>query len=325
MQRLSVLLIPLTLALGACDTEDSVIRDADVADAPAALEQGPPDDGDETRPHGDHRAFHGPGKMINRLCSRLGCTPDQVSAIEDLARDLRPDGPPDFSGPKEARKALADAFRSDSLDTDVLETHRDAFQKRADTMKSTMADGLVGLHAILTPEQRDEMAEIIEKRGPRFLSGHHGRGHHGGKHRGHHRAKGGSDDATAHRPDPARRAQHMVDRLCEKVSCTDEQATRIAEVVSRDVSELKPGAMQDAKRDLAASFRTDDFGPEQVKAHLATAEEAMKVRFDRHKATMAAVHDILTPEQRELVAEAIEKRGPRALMGGGHRRGHHRK
>jgi Spy/CpxP family protein refolding chaperone len=319
MKRFSALLIPLALTLGACDTDEQVARSGDAPEDTAALEH---PNADEADPHpGDHHRFRGPGMMIDRLCGELDCTADQRAEIEDLARDLRPEGP-FFKDRGTAQRAVADAFRAETLDTEALRTQVRSFEKHADVLKGTMTDALVGLHGILTPEQRAAAADIIEKRGPMFMRGHGKHGKHGkhvkhGKH-GKRHAKGA--------PDMQARADHMVERLCEKVSCTGDQAAQIKAAVTerRTADKAEHGAVGEK---LAAAFRSDSFGPEEVQVLIAAKEEKMRTRAERHLEKVAAVHALLTPDQRAVIADEIAEHGPRGFMGGhgGHGRGHHRK
>ena len=82
------------------------------------------------------------------------------------------------------REAVIDSFaaaiRSPSLDkqqaAELIETRRSG----REAMQGAMAETLVDLHAILTPEQRDKLAKYLAEHGmPGYGRGH---GHRDGKH-----------------------------------------------------------------------------------------------------------------------------------------------
>jgi Spy/CpxP family protein refolding chaperone len=279
--------------------------------------------------HGDK---HGRGKhqkfAAEKLCSELECTEAQAAQISELfagkheGRD---------EGDREARKAaraesnklIAAAFRADSFDVAVLER---AKPEREGDHEARMLEFATELHAILTPAQRAKLAEHVEAGGPMFFMGKHGkRGPHGDHHDGHGPHGEGPDGVEGPHGDPAERAAHHVERLCEKVTCTAEQRTELTQVF---VSAKQARHEQHESREkpdfsaVGALLRADTLDAAKLSEVLAAGKAEHHARkAEHHEAfgeTLAQVHAILTPEQRAIVADAIEADGLRSLMGGKH-------
>ncbi|HWB76380.1 MAG TPA: hypothetical protein VG755_15525 [Nannocystaceae bacterium] len=113
-----------------------------------------------------------------------------------------------------------------------------------------------------------------------------------------------------------------IDKLCDLVSCTDEQREDILALVPPPSKREKPDA---AKRDaanlaLATAFRGDAFSVDAVAAYRTAKHDGAK--RPRPTAEMiVGVHDILTAAQRDTLADVVEARGAGALFGKG---GHHK-
>ncbi len=326
MHRFNLLFLPLALTAGACDTEEPTSRSGH---APRDLAVQAPEE-EEAAPERESRSqpWPGPRPMLDRLCGELNCSDEQRVGIEDLVRDLRPDGPPDFGAMSADKQALADAFRADTLDPEVLIRGAGQAKEQARKMKGAVADGLVGVHAILRPEQRAILADRIERRGARWIGGR-GRGKKHGRRgkRGARRGDGGEHHAAGpgHAVKPA---ASTIERLCERVSCTEDQAAEIKELVTRDFPTSAGDERIRINAALARAFRGEGFGPSDVEAHMKAVEALRTKRATDRKAKMVAVHGVLTPEQRAIVADRIEEFGLRGFMGHGprgrHGRGSHR-
>lgn len=175
------------------------------------------------------------------------------------------------------------------------------------------------LHAILTPEQRATLAARIEADGP-MMFGHRGKRGYGdkmGKRGRHHDA--GEGEAKL---DPVARAAKKVDHVCELVTCTDDQRTRLS-ATFEDIREEH--MVEGDKPDFAPfadAFRAETFDAEALRANMSAREAEHEARALEHikafAATIAEIHDILTPEQRRLVADQITAHGIRGMFGKHH-------
>jgi Spy/CpxP family protein refolding chaperone len=120
--------------------------------------------------------------------------------------------------------------------------------------------------------------------------------------RAHHRGKG-----------------HKLERLCEKLECTDEQLVKIEGLADRLYAEHpEPAGDRDAaNRALATAFAGDGFSTADLQAyHSATRPEADEMDALLVEA-VGELHGILDATQRATLADKIEKRGLPFLGGKG--------
>jgi Spy/CpxP family protein refolding chaperone len=166
----------------------------------------------------------------------------------------------------------------------------------------------------------------------------------GGKHGGKMHGKHGGPDGVAKGGDEAKRdpAEHLakkVDALCEPITCTAEQKTQLTSTFEgvhqahRDARAEHQANKPDFKP-LADLFRAETFDQAKVRAVLAEGKTHMQDRKAEHGqefgSVLAEIHDILTPEQRGILADKIAADGLHSIMGGhgkqghgeGHKRGH---
>src|SRR5690606_1971866 len=138
---------------------------------------------------------------VESLCEGLSCTDAQREQLASLSQGHKPTHD---AVDKEARKAerketgaeLATAFRAETFDRAVFEKaaakREDARSEHEKVASRRHAEMLVGIHGVLTPEQRETLATKIEaggpaaviggKRGKRGKHGEHGKRGKQGKH-----------------------------------------------------------------------------------------------------------------------------------------------
>jgi Spy/CpxP family protein refolding chaperone len=292
LERISrcTLCLPLLFTL-ACDTGDETVE-ARSADEPAQV---------AIEAHHDH---HGPphgrdhgNRMLEHLCGEIECSDEQREAIGDLLADAKSHGSDNGPDGDARHQALADAFRGETFDAAALPQPSEGMHEAHRTEMATM---IVGVHALLTPEQRETIADKIEAGDRMPLLGRHGK-HHGD-----------------HEFDPAKHAEHKVERLCELVTCTEAQVEQLATIFTDALAELpprEPPKVDEAmKSKVAAAFRTETLALADVEALLDAARPA-KPRPEMRE-LLVAVHAVLTPEQRGVLADKIAEHGPHALVGG---------
>lgn len=327
----------------ACDSEDV----ADPAER-AAETAGLTDAADLDGPHA--RGHHTRRSPAERLCGKIECTDEQVGAIADLFAGAHDEGE---RGDHEARKAqmqakhaeLAEAFRSDSFDVDTIaELHGERGPSKAEHVDRGV-DLLVGLHGVLTPEQRGLLATELEERGPGLVFGHHGkrgkrgkRGKHHGKHDGKHDGERGEHDGKRGERgkhhgdhaglegegDPSQHLARRVEHFCEAITCSEAQVSQLTATFEgvheahRDAREAKPDFSE-----LAAAFRADTLDADLVRSQLLASKDGAPDHARAFGEVASEIHAILTPEQRAIVADRIAEGGLHAVMGKG--RGHGKK
>ncbi|MEZ4427540.1 MAG: hypothetical protein R3A51_07630 [Nannocystaceae bacterium] len=154
--------------------------------------------------------------------------------------------------------------------------------------------------------------------------------------------------ASAAHADPGARGQgkgrDKVERLCQKITCTEGQRAEITRAVqelkqkrkaAREAAGAQPGAKgkrgprpqlteaqraerKQLKAQLAAEFRKprpNEATMRQLYSKLGRGDRKAQGMADMH-AFLMRIHKILTPAQRATIASAMERRGPRALMSG---------
>ena len=288
MRRVSILFAAVALT-AACDSAEP----SDTAQPSEAQEQQDDADDDEdadalAREHGGRHGKGRHGPPGDQLCDTVGCTDEQRAEIDALFERERDGERPDDSA---ANEALAKAFRSDKFSAADLEAYKAATRGKHDRLDEHV-EKMAALHGILTAEQRTALADDIAENG--FMR--HGKGRHEGK-----RDKKG---------DGSKFVEHKVEKLCEPLSCTDDQVKKLTAIVSQAKAE-RPEKDEGAHEALADAMRAETFDSAAVKKQL----EASKARHAERGEMVVAIHGVLTAEQRDEIADDIENEGPGALMG----------
>ena len=196
-------------------------------------------------------------------------------------------------------EALVEAVRSgNEADLERATTAMSPPRDRRDRFVSVLNQ----LHATLSPEQRHALVVAIRSQ----------REEHGDSERSHRRHGEGRSRGEGHGPD----------RLLEDLRLTDEQRARFDAARARTGEAEGPqgrGARHEGRRAhfeaMLAAFEQDDFDAARV---LPGGEHGGPMA--RHAQDLRVLVPILTPEQREALADRMEarfERGPR----GGHRDG----
>ena len=196
----------------ACDAEEVAPTEERAAELDAEVE--PCDKGEG----------HENGRMnpAERLCEEIACSDEQRGQIEALMKRQHEarraaHGERDVDGDPEARREahaavnakLAEAFRATQFDASVLGSEREG-KRDPSAHIDAMAQFVVELHGLLSPEQRGQLGKLMEARGPQFLGG--ARAHHGKRGGGeHHHGKQGKRS-------PEARLAHHVERVCEPLA-----------------------------------------------------------------------------------------------------------
>lgn len=280
----------------------------------------------------DHHGKPGErGKFaVEKLCSDLECSEAQVAQITELFagnHERRDDGDREAhkAARAEAHKLLAAAFRADVFDPAVLEQAKPEHDKAGDH-EDRMLDVATQLHAILTPEQRAKLADQVEAGGPMFFMGKRGpgkRGPDGEGPEGHGPRGEGPDGVDGPHGEPGDRVAKHVSRLCEQVTCTAEQQASLTQTLTAAHEARRSEHEQRVEPDFSAVaelLRADTLDTAKLREVMDAGKAEHQARKAEHEQAfgevVASVHAILTPEQRAIVAGAIEQDGLHALMGG---------
>ncbi|NVB36695.1 hypothetical protein G6O69_02550 [Pseudenhygromyxa sp. WMMC2535] len=324
----------------ACDSEevDDLTEERSAAaselDVETELDAAPTDaEGKRPRPE--------PGDF---LCKDLECSDEQAAQISalfaerhearKLAHESKSESREAFKAARAEKDAtLAAAFRAESFDASVLEDIRPKMDRSAHVDEAV--EFASELHAILTPAQRATLADRIQEGGPMFFAGGPRGGKHGMKGPKGPRGKKSSDSEdseSSERPAPPagdrvppsseeRLARH-VESFCEPIECTDAQSTALA-AAFQGAHEARRDMPKPDFSSVATAFRADSLDSSELRAAMLAAKPEVESSGSSFGEVIAEVHDILTAEQREVLAERIESDGLHGLMGKGGRRGHH--
>jgi Spy/CpxP family protein refolding chaperone len=282
MKRTTLFLV--LFAMGACDTEAEPL-DETRAFAAEVDEEAESD----VRSRGHHgRGHHG---FAGKVCEVVECTDDQRAQVKAAMgmrdHEERPERP-DMS---EANAALATAFAGEGFSAADLEAWRKGLPERPE-WRAHKLEAMSELHTILTAEQRATLAETI--------------------------AAGELMGRRHHRGDDAKHVSRRVDRVCERLECSDSQKEQLVAVL--EAAHERRSDREEGRKAMAEAFASDTFDVDALPRHEHRPEIGR---------VLVEVHGLLTPEQRAMVAERIAEHGPRAFMGKhgrhGKRRGHHRR
>jgi len=114
-----------------------------------------------------HHSGHGFDKfaleaMNKRITSKLDLNESQQASLESITAEFKAKIEEMHAGSKERRIQAADLIRQDVIDRETVDQmiaeRRDKLQELADLA----VDRLIAFHAVLTPEQREKIAEHIK-------------------------------------------------------------------------------------------------------------------------------------------------------------------
>ncbi|MBX7083163.1 MAG: hypothetical protein K1X88_28410 [Nannocystaceae bacterium] len=269
----------------------------------------------------------GPPSPAHALCQLVGCTDAQAQALATLLPGDAHARPSEQTFAA-ANAALADAYAAADFDVDALAAWREAVHGAEDPALPIDAKTLVAVHDVLDADQRDLVADRLEQGGPFALMGGH---HRGGEHRGHpggKRGKGGKGPARGDKAegDPGAHAAKAAAKLCEPLSCSDEQQEQIAAVLLKAANARHGRAdRSDTDAAFAEAFRAEALALDTASAYLGGLAQAHTQHAGERDAVAVAIHHVLDASQRQQLAARIVTDGPRALGPGPRGRGHHGK
>jgi Spy/CpxP family protein refolding chaperone len=255
----------------------------------------------------DGRAFAGrhhggPDFLVfAALHENIGLSAEQRSTLEGLVAQSRPKEPPQPDKTRSA--ALATAIRSGKVDASTFQVsveNRDAMMKER-VAKS--AESLATLHETLTKEQRAALVDaIVAKKAT------HQRGERGEKGKRPVHAEGREHGPLGHLVAGLDLTQEQQAQLKAKL-----EADRPARPTEGDREAMK-AKFEAIKKTMDAklqSFKADDF---DAKAFVTPPADAPKMgpqdHADRMAKELAIVVSVLTPAQREQLAQKIEQGPP---------------
>jgi Spy/CpxP family protein refolding chaperone len=116
------------------------------------------------------------GKMIERLLDRVEATDEQKSKINAIVERTRTE----MEGMREERRnamtELTEILKAPTIDRAALEAKRAERMSKMDQRSKTMTTAFADIAEVLSPEQRAEAVELIQKRMDKRGKGERGKG-----------------------------------------------------------------------------------------------------------------------------------------------------
>ena len=111
-----------------------------------------------------HLKTGGPiGIIIDKVTEDITLSDDQKAKITSLKNDIKAKMESKKSGRKEKFNSFIDEFRKDNLDKASLESMYQKHEQERTEMKDYAESKIIEFHDILTPEQRKQAADKMEK------------------------------------------------------------------------------------------------------------------------------------------------------------------
>ncbi len=114
----------------------------------------------------------GHGLMGERLFDQVGATAEQKAKIRDILKTARGDGRAQHNEARQLHQALAAVLAAPQVDAAAAEGLRQKLQAQRDTQSKRMLQAMLDVSAVLTPEQRQKLAERQKQRGD-LMERHH--------------------------------------------------------------------------------------------------------------------------------------------------------
>jgi len=276
---------------------------------------------------GRHGWGHGPDHLLRAALKELDLSDAQKTAIKGAIDGLH-EGRGDHPKKDPAVfAALAEGVRAGSIDKAAIEAK---IGKQADGIeehRARLASALSTLHATLTKEQRralvDAMAAKMEEKGARKgnVEGqkgdddddHEGRGFKGDR---------GGWGGKGMKGGPLGHMLSDLDLTAEQQAQIDKVANRPSEADRADKKEAFE-AMRAERKAKLETFAADSFDAKAFLAGDAKKGMGPQAHLDRMVTSLAAIVPVLTPAQRNELADKLEK-GPMGKHERGEKRGEKR-
>jgi periplasmic protein CpxP/Spy len=134
-----------------------------VAGAFTALAQAQPMDG----PHGRGHAMAGPmggGHMIERMLDSVNASADQRTRVRDIMKAAGDDVRKQHEASRGLRDQMTALFTAPTVDARAVEALRQQMLQQHDQTSRRMTQAMLDASAVLTPEQRAQLAEKMKQR-----------------------------------------------------------------------------------------------------------------------------------------------------------------
>jgi len=101
---------------------------------------------------------------VERVLSRVDASPEQERQISNIAKAAVSDMKAVGVDPWETRRQFVELFRAETIDNAAIETLRAEQVNKIDTASKRLVQAMTDAAAVLTPEQRRQLADRMKKR-----------------------------------------------------------------------------------------------------------------------------------------------------------------
>lgn len=113
--------------------------------------------------HGGHGG-PGDGRMLERLLDSVNASPEQRSRISDIMKSARADVHAQRQAASGQREQLMSLFAQPTVDARAVEAARQQMLQQHDQSSRRWMQAMLDASAVLTPEQRVQLAERMKQR-----------------------------------------------------------------------------------------------------------------------------------------------------------------
>lgn len=214
---------------------------------------------------------YGPEALVADALSKVCLSDDQRGAVEQLGREVKPKEEAVATARHAFVTTLAEQVRADNFDENALKPKIDDLVKAREDASPVLRKALEDLHGILDPGQRAAFVGALESRMKDIKDG----------------------------------AQGWLDSMAKDLALSDDQKTRIKDVLARSQSNAESDV--DRTKGVFDAFKGDQFSIEQI-APESDVGTRTRTRAEAMVDAAREIAGILTEDQRTKLADKIEAR-----------------
>ncbi|MGV3523958.1 MAG: Spy/CpxP family protein refolding chaperone [Candidatus Sericytochromatia bacterium] len=240
----------------------------------------------ERGPSGHHGQSDGKDHGLMFLRG-LQLTDAQRTELKALHADLRTQMQARKPAMQENMAQLKQAFLSERFDAAAVKAQlRSAHARNSADMAPKMATHLIRVYQLLTPEQRQQVEERLGQME--------------------------AQTAAWQQKSGARQGRNPLQAMAAKLSLSEAQHQQLASLWQQGQAHRSEGLLQlrGLKQQVLAELQAPQPSASKLAQILAPRLQHMGQSLERHVEQMAALHAILTPQQRQQLVELMEAKRP---------------
>lgn len=241
----------------------------------------------------------GPGKArmhqhMGRFLKSLNLSPEQKEQLKALRQEARSEFQNKSESRGQLKQIMKDAFLSSQFDPTAVKNQISPLIAAQKTNRSQkMAQKMVQVYAILTPEQRQQLVAQLNQMEEKMKTFE--------------QLPFADKLLKFHAKGPGQRLEKMATEL----GLSEAQKTQFQVLVAASQPQRSAQFKQfsSVKQQLVTLFQSGTPSPEQVQKVLEQGMTDLEGQMEQRLQMVAKVHQILTAEQRSALVEKLESRG----------------